>query len=111
MKIWIDAQLSPFMAEWIKATFNIDSFALRDMGLRDSTDKEIFFRAKEENAILITKDIDFKILQDKFGPPPKIIWLTCGNTSNKKLKEILFKNLSNSIAMLNSGENLVEIGD
>ncbi len=111
MKIWIDAQLSPFIADWIKDTFSIDTFALRDIGLRDSTDKDIFFRAKEENVIIITKDIDFKILQDKFGSPPKIIWLTCGNTSNKKLKEILIKNFSKSLSLLNSGENLVEIGD
>jgi predicted nuclease of predicted toxin-antitoxin system len=57
----------------------------------------------------MTKDIDFKILQDRFGVPPKIIWLTCGNISNRRLKEILISHLNESIELLNSGESIVEI--
>jgi len=111
MKIWLDAQLSPFMADWIKNTFNIEAVALRELGLRDATDKEIFNRAKAENVIVITKDVDFKLLQDRFGSPPKIIWLTCGNTSNKRLQVILKKHLNESLSMLASGESIVEIRD
>jgi predicted nuclease of predicted toxin-antitoxin system len=111
MKIWIDAQLSPLIASWIKKKFNIESTPVRDLGLRDATDKEIYSRAKVEDVIIVTKDIDFKILQDKIGPPPKIIWLTCGNTYNERLKEILDKNLQKSLNLLASGERIVEISD
>lgn len=111
MKIWIDAQLSPLVANWIKNKFNIETIPVRDLGLRDATDKEIFNRAKVEDVIIITKDADFKILQDKIGPPPKIIWLTCGNTSNKRLQEILNKNLEKSLSLLASGERIVEISE
>jgi predicted nuclease of predicted toxin-antitoxin system len=58
----------------------------------------------------MTKDSDFISLLDKFGSPPKIIWLTCGNTSNYNLKIILSKTLQQSIEFLESGEELVEIG-
>ena len=111
MKIWIDTQLSPLITSWIKNKFNIETTPVRDLGLRDATDKEIYSRAKVEDIIIVTKDIDFKILQDKIGPPPKIIWLTCGNTSNQRLKEILDKNLQKSLNLLASGEKIVEISE
>jgi predicted nuclease of predicted toxin-antitoxin system len=37
----------------------------------------------------MTKDSDFVDLVERLGPPPQIIWLTCGNTSNLRLREIL----------------------
>ena len=33
---------------------------------------------------MITKDRDFVELLGRLGPPPKIIWITCGNTSNTR---------------------------
>ena len=109
MTIWIDAQISPYLADWIKSKFNMDAIAIRDLGLQEAKDKETFYAARSANVIVITKDIDFKILQDKWGSPTKIIWLTCGNTSNERLKEILSDNLFKSLALLESGEQIVEI--
>lgn len=109
MTIWVDAQLSPAIVLWIENNFDVKAFALRDLGLRDAEDEEIFLEAKKANAIVITKDSDFLLLLDRFGSPPKIIWLTCGNTSNANLKIILSKTLRNAIDLLNSGEEIVEI--
>lgn len=109
MTIWIDAQLSPAIAFWIENNFNVKAFALRDLGLRDAEDEEIFREAQKADAIVITKDSDFVALLDRFGAPPKIIWLTCGNTSNANLKIILSKTLLDAIDLLNNGEELVEI--
>lgn len=77
MIIWLDAQLSPALAPWIHATFGLEALALRDVGLRDSTDREIFCAAKEAGAIVMTKDSDFVTLHSQLGAPPQIIWLTC----------------------------------
>ena len=64
MTIWLDAQLSPVMAEWITDNFNVTAFSLRDLGLRDAIDSEIFFAAKKQNAVALTKDSDFvKLLE------------------------------------------------
>lgn len=82
MTIWIDAQLSPAIASWINENFPVKAFAVRDLDLRDAEDEEIFLAAKKENAVVITKDRDFVDLIDRLKAPPKIIWLTCGNTSN-----------------------------
>jgi predicted nuclease of predicted toxin-antitoxin system len=42
MKIWIDAQLPPTLAIWLRETFQVEAFSLRDLGLRDARDVEIF---------------------------------------------------------------------
>ena len=108
MTIWVDAQLSPAIAEWISVKFSVTAVALRDLGLRVETDRAIFFAARGASAILMTKDSDFLRLSDELGTPPKIIWLTCGNTSNARLRQILTKTLPGALSLLRS-EQLVEI--
>lgn len=109
MIIWIDAHLSPAIAVWITSTFGITAIALRDLGLRDAEDHEIFEAAKAEGVVLMTKDSDFVDLTNRFGAPPKIIWLRCGNTSNAQLQNILRSTLLDSLELLQAGEVLVEI--
>lgn len=109
MTIWVDAHLSPTIAQWISQTFGITAFALRDVGLRDAEDTEIFEAAKAQGVVFITKDSDFVDLVDRLGTPPQIIWLTCGNTSNARLQEILNETLLSALELLQAGEKLVEI--
>jgi predicted nuclease of predicted toxin-antitoxin system len=109
MIIWIDAQMSPAIVTWISSSCTVKAIAIRDLGLRDATDKEIFQAVKQENAIVMTKDSDFILLLDKFGSPPQVIWITCGNTSNTRLKEILSRTLPKALELLKSSEDLVEI--
>ena len=109
MTIWVDAHLSPAIATWITSTFGITALALRDIGLRDAEDPEIFEAAKAQGVIFMTKDSDFADLVDRLGSQPQIIWLTCGNTSNDRLREILCATLPKALELLRAGEALVEI--
>jgi predicted nuclease of predicted toxin-antitoxin system len=109
MTIWIDAQMSPAIAVWVSSNFAVSAVAIRDVGLRDAKDTEIFQAARRENAIVMTKDSDFVLLLDRLGAPPQVIWITCGNTSNARLKEILTNTLPKALELLKSGEELVEI--
>jgi len=109
--IWIDAQLSPALALWIVQTFGVSALALRDVGLRDATDREIFLAAKQQSTIVMTKDADFVKLLDTLGPPPQVIWVTCGNTSNAHLKKLLRTALPRTLELLSSGEIMVEVSD
>lgn len=110
MKIWIDAQLSPALALWINQSFSdIQAQSVRALGLRDANDEEIFQKAKEQNVTVMTKDFDFVSLLERSGPPPQIILITAGNTTNVRMKEILTKHLSVVLRMLENGEQLVEI--
>ena len=109
MIFWTYAQLSPAIAGWIENNFDVQAFALRDLGLRDAEDLEIFEAAKKSNAVVMTKDSDFVSLLERLDAPPKIIWLTCGNTSNANLRIILSKTLQDAIDFLESGEKIIEI--
>lgn len=109
MIIWVDTQMSPSIASWISANFSVQAMALRDLGLRDATDREIFLAARQASALIMTKDNDFLRLVHELGTPPKVIWITFGNTSNVRLKQILSLTLQKSIELLESGEELVEI--
>jgi predicted nuclease of predicted toxin-antitoxin system len=109
MKIWLDAQLAPGLAPWIGSQFGVAAVAVRDLGLRDAADREIFLAAREAGAIVITKDSDFVRLLQELGPPPQIIWLTFGNTSNARLQEVLNQYLNKSLGLIQAGEMLVEI--
>lgn len=58
MKIWIDAQRPPTLANWLSATFGLEASALRDLSLRDAQDIEIVEAARAENAVIMTRDYD-----------------------------------------------------
>jgi predicted nuclease of predicted toxin-antitoxin system len=60
-------------------------------------DELAFLKAKEMNAIVLTKDVDFVGLLKRHKSPPQIIWLTCGNTSKKRLKETLLSKLNEAL--------------
>src|SRR5262249_21948677 len=106
---WLDAQLPPALAAWITAQFGVTCKAVRDIDLRDATDEVIFAAAREAGSIVVTKDSDFVALVDRSGPPPQIVWLTIGNTSNAALRDVFSKNWPSVVQLLKSGEPLIEI--
>ena len=110
MTLWLDAQLSPALAAWITATWGVDTQALRNLGLRDAEDEAIFQAARAAGAVVMTKDRDFVDLVSRLGSPPKVLWLTCGNTSNARLRDLLSRTLPGALASL-AGADIVEIGD
>jgi predicted nuclease of predicted toxin-antitoxin system len=107
--IWMDAHLSPEVAKWIAAELGHPAQSVRDLGLRNAKDKDIFAAAREANAIVMTKDGDFAEMVERLGPPPSVIWLTCGNTSNAALRIILKGTLPKAIELIGRGDALVEI--
>jgi predicted nuclease of predicted toxin-antitoxin system len=111
MKLWLDAQLPPGLAGWIEAKFRLPARAVRDLGLRDAEDEEIFRAARAADAIVITKDSDFLVLLERYGPPPRVVWVRCGNTTNAYLREIFSNRLALALALLQEGEHIVEIRD
>lgn len=108
--VWTDAHLSPALAPWLQATFGVEAEPLRALGLRDAEDPAIFAAARAAGAVLMTKDSDFAELVARHGPPPQILWLTCGNTTNGALRVILATAWPRAASLLASGEPLVEIG-
>ena len=111
MIFWIDAQLSPALAPWLTAEFGVDAFSVRYLNLVKASDPEIFKAARDASVVVITKDADFAVLLEQHGPPPRVVWIRCGNTSNAHLKEVFRKTFPAALDMLAAGEPLVEITD
>ncbi len=111
MILWVDAQLSPHLAPWLTEHFDVEAFSARRLGLRDAKDREIFAEARNEAAVVMTKDHDFVRLVEQEGPPPQVLWITTGNTSNAHLKNLFTKTLVQALELIQQGEPLVEISD
>lgn len=82
---------------------------MRDLGLRQAKDAQIFTAAQQPGVIVLTKDSDFVELVERLGPPPQVLWLTCGNTSEAALRLLLKNALPHALELLANGEPLVEI--
>jgi len=108
---WLDAQSPPQLAEWLRETFSVEALALRDLGLRDAKDEEIFQKARQPKIVIISKDSDFVELVLRFGSPPQLLWVTCGNVTDKRLQNLFPKVFPRAQELLASGEAIVELGD
>lgn len=111
MTIWLDAQLSPHLAPWITENLGIECWSVSKLGMQDQEDAAIFEAARRAKVVVMTKDADFVRLLETHGPPPSVIWVTCGNTSNEHLREILVEGLPTAAKLIEDGEPLVEITD
>ena len=113
--LWIDAQLSPALAPFVNErlgkSLNLEATSVTRLGLRDASDAAIFAAARRADAVVLTKDADFAVMLERHGPPPHIIWVTLGNTSNARMREVLRTALPDALSLLRNGEALVEIGE
>jgi predicted nuclease of predicted toxin-antitoxin system len=111
MIYWIDAQLPPQLADWLVQTFKVEAYALRDLNLRDAEDEQIFQKARHQGIVIISKDSDFVEMVLRLGIPPQLLWVTCGNVTNRRLQNLLAQVFPQAQKLLASGEAVVEIAD
>ena len=111
MIFWLDAHLSPEIIQFIETTFGDECHHVIELGDMTISDKEIYKRLQKPGNVVITKDKDFRDLQERLSAPPQIIWLRMGNTSNTRLKEVLTSSFEQTKELLSSGESIVEIVD
>ena len=99
------------MSQWIEDAQNIRAVHVSEIGLLTAEDPVIFEKARAAGAVVLTKDEDFVQLQERRGAPPQLVWLTCGNLSNRQLKQLLLSRWKRTIELLRAGEPLVEINE
>jgi predicted nuclease of predicted toxin-antitoxin system len=109
--LWLDNQLPPALATWMRTTLSIDCVPIRELNLHRASDPEIFMAAREAKVVVMTKDADFVGLVDQHGAPPQVILVTCGNTSNLRLRRLVEISWPAILPMLERGEVLIELGD
>lgn len=80
MKLLFDQNLSPRLPLLLSDLFP-DSLHVREVGLKEATDTEIWNYGKLNGFVIISKDSDFQQRSLLLGPPPKVIWIGIGNAS------------------------------
>lgn len=108
MKLLFDQNISFRVINKIKKIFP-EARHVRQLALENSTDKEIWEYAKENNYCIVTFDSDFYDINLIKGYPPKIIWLRFGNRSTNNLIIILIQNFE-LISEFIINDNYKEIG-
>ncbi len=88
MKLLFDQNISFRLVNLI-SDYYPNSKQIKELGLENSTDLEIFNYAKKNGFSIVTFDSDFFDLTIMKGFPPKIIWLRTGNTTTLNIKTIL----------------------
>jgi predicted nuclease of predicted toxin-antitoxin system len=103
----VDAQLPPSLAEALRQA-GCQAVHVIDLGLLPATDRQIWNEAISRSAILVTKDRDFPLRRAARNDGPAILWVRVGNTSNRKLIELVLRALPAIIAAIERDEAVIE---
>ncbi|HMO77554.1 MAG TPA: DUF5615 family PIN-like protein [Sphingopyxis sp.] len=106
MRFLVDAQLPPALCGWLAARGH-EAEHVVDRGMGAASDAAIAEAALAEDAVLISKDDDFRILQHQLGF--SFVWLRCGNSTRAALFEWLGLRWTRIEALLAQGETMVEV--
>jgi predicted nuclease of predicted toxin-antitoxin system len=90
MKLLFDQNVSPRLVGWL-ADIYPDSVHIREVGLRDADDADIWDYAKLNGFTIVSKDSDFQQRSLLYGHPPKFIWLRIGNCTVQAVEDLLRK--------------------
>lgn len=108
MKFLIDNALSPEVAEALRQQ-NIDAVHVRDLGLAEANDPEIFERAAREERIVVSADTDFGTIlalrQER--RPSLILFRKSSQRRPEKQVALLLANLPNIQKDLEDGSVVV----
>ncbi len=88
MKLLFDQNLSFKLYSLLADLFPLSSQA-RLLGLERADDHVIWQHAKANGFTLVTQDADFAEMAVLYGPPPKVIWLRCGNQPTAVVEKLL----------------------
>ena len=88
MRLLFDQNISFRIISKIKFEFP-EAKQVRELGIENYSDVEIWKFAKEKEYTIVTFDADFYDLSNFKGFPPKIIWLRFGNTKTDFIANII----------------------
>ncbi len=88
MKVLFDQNLSFKLCRQLADLFP-GSSQVRLAGLAEADDRTIWQYAKTNGFALVSLDADFAEMASLLGPPPKVIWLRCGNQPTVAVENLL----------------------
>ena len=87
MKLLFAQNLSFKLCERLTDVFP-GSEQVRRLGLDRADDRELWKFARANNFTIVSQDSDFADMAVLYGPPPKIIWLRCGNQTTDFVEQL-----------------------
>ena len=88
MKLLLDQNLSYKLCPKLEDIYPGSSH-VRLVNLSEALDKAVWDFAKANGFVLVTQDVDFAEMAALLGPPPKVIWLRCGNQPSAAIELLL----------------------
>jgi len=90
MKLLLDENISPQVAKSLSNLYP-NSLHVRECGLKESPDQDVWEYAKANQFAIVSKDSDFEQRSILLGNPPKVIWIRLGNCSTRDIEVVLRK--------------------
>jgi predicted nuclease of predicted toxin-antitoxin system len=108
VRIVVDAQLPPALADWLTARGH-DAVHVYGLGFARASDPEIWQHALDTSAVIISKDEDFATLAQLRPNGPPIVWVRFGNVRRSDLLARMEELWPRVLEALERGETLVEL--
>ena len=88
MRLLPDQNLSPSIKSSLRDIFP-DALHVQDLGMSEADDLDVWEYAGEHELVIISKDSDFLHLSARYGHPPKVVRLTCGNCPTEEIVSLV----------------------
>ena len=88
MKLLFDENLSHKLSNRLADIFR-NSVHVRDVGMKAMDDPLVWDYAKDNDFMIVSKDVDMHDLSLLYGNPPKVVWLRLGNCSTSDVENLL----------------------
>ncbi|MFD2570622.1 DUF5615 family PIN-like protein [Spirosoma soli] len=99
MRLLLDQNISFRVVKQLKSTFP-EVIGVRECGLYNADDYQIWEYALQNNYTVVTFDKDIPAIGSVKGFPPKIIWLRTGNLSNQAVVSLFVDRASDFVAFI-----------
>ncbi|ACL73171.1 DUF5615 family PIN-like protein [Thioalkalivibrio sulfidiphilus] len=103
MKLLLDQNISRRIVNELQTPFP-GTNQVQLLGLEHADDATIWRYARDNGFAIVTKDAGFQEMALLRGPPPKVIWLQCGNATNTAILHLLISRTQAIKDFLDSGE-------
>lgn len=107
MKYLVDNQLPTALARHLSSK-GIECRHVRDCGLGEASDREIWRHAVENDEVVVSKDEDFVYLATT-SPGARLVWVRLGNCRKAQLLATFDRLFARIEDALGSGETIVEL--
>lgn len=88
IRLLFDENLSASLIRRLASAYP-GSLHVRELGHGGVSDSKLWAIAKEHQAILVSRDEDFRAMAVLLGPPPKVVWLDVGNVGTEQVASLL----------------------